>query len=83
MPAHSDGSPSDLQTDVRAFIEDLSRYGLPVTSVDERYTSLEAEAVLKKIRAAGHRGRIKKTSIDSAAAVLIAERYLADRQICQ
>ena len=83
MPAHGDGSPSDLQADVRAFIEDLGRYGLPVASVDERYTSLEAEAVLKRSRAAGRRGRIRKSSIDSAAAVLIAERYLAGRQICQ
>jgi len=77
MPAHADGSSSVMQAHVRAFIDQLRRYDLPVATVDERYTSLEAEAVLKKARAQGSRGRISKSMIDSAAAVLIAERYLA------
>ena len=77
MPSHADGSPSDMQAPVEAFIEDLGRYGLPVDTVDERYTSVEAERVLKDARAAGTRGRISKDMIDSAAAVFIAERYLA------
>lgn len=76
-PAHADGSPSDMQQLVEAFIEVLGAFGLPVDTVDERYTSLEAAAKLKDARAAGARGRISKESIDSAAAVLIAERYLA------
>ena len=79
MPAHADGSPSDLQRHVEAFIEELQRYDLPVDTTDERYTSVEAERVLKKARAAGSRGRISKATIDSAAAVFIAERYLASR----
>jgi len=45
--------------------------------MDERYSSLEAEAALKNARAAGTRGRITKDDIDAAAAVMIAERYLA------
>ena len=77
MPAHSDGSPSELQAPVEAFIEELARYELPVETVDERYTSVEAERVLKEARAGGSRGRISKEDIDSAAAVFIAERYLA------
>lgn len=77
MPAHADGSPSDMQVPVNAFIEALSRYDLPIDTVDERYTSIEAERVLKEARAAGKRGRISKDMIDSAAAVFIAERYLA------
>lgn len=76
-PAHADGSPSDMQKSVQDFVEDLARYGLPVDTIDERYTSIEAEAKLKEARASGTRGRITKESIDSAAAVLIAERYLA------
>ena len=79
MPAHADGSPSDLQVPVTAFVEELQRYGLPVETTDERYTSVEAERVLKEARAAGTRGRISKEMIDSAAAVFIAERYLASR----
>ena len=53
------------------------RYGLPIETTDERYTSIEAESALKHARAAGTRGRISKADIDAAAAVLIAERYLA------
>ncbi len=77
MPTHADGSPSEMQQPVRAFIEELERYQLPVATVDERYTSVEAERVLKDARASGTRGRISKEMIDSAAAVFIAERYLA------
>ena len=77
MPAHTDGSASEIQVPVRAFMKRLARYGLPVNSVDERYTSVEAENVLRDARAAGNRGRISKEEIDSAAAVFIAERYLA------
>ena len=76
MPSHADGSASEIQVPVRAFMEELARYGLPVHSVDERYTSVEAERILKESRAAGNRGRISKEEIDSAAAVFIAERYL-------
>lgn len=76
MPAHADGSPSDIHDQVMAFIEELERYELPIATVDERHTSVEAEAVLKNARAAGTRGRISKEMIDSAAAVFIAERYL-------
>lgn len=79
MPAHADGSLSEMQVHVRRFIQTLADYELPIDTVDERYTSIEAEAVLKNARAAGTRGRISKESIDSAAAVFIAERYLAGR----
>lgn len=76
MPAHADGSASSIHSYVLAFIEELQRYRLPVETVDERHTSVEAEAALKNARAAGTRGRISKEMIDSAAAVFIAERYL-------
>lgn len=77
MPAHTDGSDSDMRQPVLAFIDELRRYELPISTVDERYTSVEAERTLKQARAAGTRGRISKEDIDSAAAVFIAERYLA------
>ncbi len=77
MPAHADDSPSEMQAHVRRFIASLEIHGLPIETTDERYTSIEAKAALKNARAAGTRGRITKESIDSAAAVFIAERYLA------
>ena len=80
MPAHADGSASDMQNYVNQFIETLAVFELEIDTVDERFTSVEAEAQLKDARAAGARGRITRESIDSAAAVLIAERYLAARK---
>jgi putative Holliday junction resolvase len=77
MPAHADGSDSEMRQPVLAFIDELKRYGLPIETVDERHTSVEAERILKQARAAGTRGRLSKEDIDSAAAVFIAERYLA------
>ena len=79
MPAHADGSPSEMAEHVRAFVASLATYELPTDTIDERYTSIEAEATLKQARAAGTSGRISKEMIDSAAAVVIAERYLAAR----
>ncbi len=76
-PAHADGSPSEMQAHVKSFIEVLGTFALPIDTVDERYTSIEAETRLRDARAAGARRRITKASVDSAAAVLIAERYLA------
>ncbi len=77
IPMHADGSPSEMLAPVKAFIQELGRYELPVDTVDERYTSVEAQTMLKGARAAGARGRIRKEDIDAAAAVMIAERFLA------
>ena len=77
IPMHADGSASEMQAPVEAFIHELGRYDLPIDTMDERYTSVEAQAMLKVARAAGTRGRIRKEHIDAAAAVMIAERFLA------
>ena len=77
MPLHIDGSPGDLEPVIGAFVESLERFELPIDRVDESHTSQEAEQVLVRARQAGSHGRIKKEEIDSAAAVLIAERYLS------
>ena len=76
MPLHADGSPSDMSIVVRSFVAELDRYDLPIELVDERFSSKEAEARLKHMRAEGLRGRIGKGAIDATSAVLIAERWL-------
>lgn len=76
MPSHADGSPADISDAVKRFIADLGRFDLPIEAVDERYTSVDAEAMLKSQRADGLRGRVSKEMIDSGAAALIAERWL-------
>jgi putative Holliday junction resolvase len=79
MPLHADGSPSEMSAVVEAFVAELARYDVPVATIDERYSSVEAERTLKNARQQGSRGRISKADIDVAAAVCIAERYLAGR----
>lgn len=77
LPLNADGSESRMHAVVAKFVADLDRYGLPVDTMDERHTSQEAEAALKRARESGRRRRIRKQDVDAAAAVLIAERYLA------
>lgn len=77
MPTHADGSPSELAPAIRQFMDELDRFGLPVAAEDERHSSLEAEDTLRRARQSGSRGRLGKADIDTAAAVVIAERYLA------
>ena len=50
----------------------------PCSMVDERWSSLEASAALKARRASGERRRrVRREDIDSAAAAVILERWLA------
>jgi putative Holliday junction resolvase len=76
VPSHADGTPSELTSTVIRFMDDLRRYGRPVESTDENYSSREAGQMLAVQRALGLRGRVRKENVDSTAAVLIAERWL-------
>lgn len=77
MPLNDDGSPAEIAAEVRRFVDALGRFGRPVETEDERFSSLEAGEMLKSARAAGIERRITKEKIDSAAATLIAERWLS------
>lgn len=76
MPLAADGSQSALGAGVENFTRGLERFSLPVTAVDERYSSIEAGEKLIAARRFGLRGRIGREAVDSAAAALIAERWL-------
>jgi putative holliday junction resolvase len=78
-PYNADGSPGVLAPAARRFAAELeNRFGLPVSMVDERWSSLEASAALKASRASGERKRrVRREDIDSAAAAVILERWLA------
>jgi putative Holliday junction resolvase len=76
MPSHPDGSPSETAAMIRQFMTALARFGKPIESTDENYSSREAAVMLKDMRASGMRGRVSKEMIDSTAAMLIAERWL-------
>ena len=67
LPTSAKGEPHKMTRQAEDFARRLERrFKLPVTRVDERYTSVEAE----------HRLRgVKKKAIDSVAAQLILEQY--------
>jgi putative Holliday junction resolvase len=78
-PYNVDGSPGTLTARAQEFAGELAqRVRLPVHLVDERYSSIEAEAALRERRRAGERGRYDRGAIDSAAAAIILERWLED-----
>jgi putative Holliday junction resolvase len=78
-PYNADGTPGSLAPAARFFAAELGkRFGLPVSMVDERWSSIEASEVLKGQRASGERRRrIKREDIDSAAAAVILQRWFA------
>jgi putative Holliday junction resolvase len=77
-PYNVDGTPGALAPAARRFATELEqRFKLPVSMVDERWSSLEAGAALKARRAGGGRRRIRREDVDSAAAAVILERWLA------
>jgi putative Holliday junction resolvase len=80
-PYNADGSPGALAPAARRFAAELERrFGLPVHLVDERWSSLEANAALKAQRSSGERKRrVRKEDIDSAAAAVILERWFSER----
>jgi putative holliday junction resolvase len=81
LPYNVDGSDSEQTTAARGFAAELARrYALEVAMVDERYSSLEAEARLKSARASGlRRRRVAKSDVDAAAACVILERWFSEK----
>ena len=76
LPNHADGSKSDMSIDVDKFISELLIFNIPIETIDERYTSIEAKEILKNDRQMGVKKRIRKEMIDATAATLIAKRWL-------
>jgi putative Holliday junction resolvase len=57
-----------------------SRYSLPVATVDETLTSVEAETTLAENRRSGYlRRRVGKGRVDRVAACLIAEQWMNEQ----
>jgi len=75
MPHNMDNRPHPLHDEVKAFGDQLAeRYNLPVEWMDERLSSVEAEAQL----AAGSKSRHKKkdkSEIDKLAAQIILQSW--------
>ena len=73
LPLATDGAPHDLTRRAQRFARQLEgRFGLAVSFVDERYTSVDAEASLRE---AGAHKALREKRVDSAAAQLILQQY--------
>jgi putative Holliday junction resolvase len=80
LPYNVDGSDSPMTSQARSFAADITRrYRLQAMLVDERYSSMEAEARLKSARESGQRRRrVVKADVDAAAACVILERWFTE-----
>jgi putative Holliday junction resolvase len=79
LPLSLEGEEHELTRRCRRFANQLhGRFGLPVHLIDERLTSVEAEARLAE---AGVRGERRKALTDSLAAEQILHDYLAQHAL--
>lgn len=76
LPLNMDDSESELSQRARKFSQRLhGRFGLPVQLVDERLSTREAKT---EARSRGHKGNYAQAPIDSIAARLLLEEWLAE-----
>jgi putative Holliday junction resolvase len=74
LPKSLDGSEHAMTARARRFAHQLEgRYALPVTLIDERLSSVEAEA---RLGAAGLTWQARKGTVDAVAAQIILQDYL-------
>ncbi|WP_233828428.1 Holliday junction resolvase RuvX [Paraburkholderia sp. ZP32-5] len=70
LPMHPDGAPHERTQLAKRFGNQLNgRFRLPVTWVDERYSSVEAEAQIRE-------GNGRADMLDAEAARIILQQYL-------
>lgn len=78
LPIHMDGRRGPQAQAAQAFADRLAReLGLPVDTIDERWTTREAERAL---RATGRKGKKQRAVVDSVAAALLLRTYLEREQ---
>jgi putative pre-16S rRNA nuclease len=76
LPLHADGSEHVMTSRARAFARELERrHALPVTLVDERWTS---EVARSELAAAGRGSRADRPLRDQAAAAIILQAFFDD-----
>ena len=77
IPSYLDGSKSEMTQRTERFCRQLAgRYALPVETVNEQLSSLEAKQRLKQTRQKGRKKKITKGEIDKLAAAIILESWM-------
>jgi putative Holliday junction resolvase len=70
LPCHPDGTPHEMTQLAKRFGNQLNgRFNLPVTWVDERYSSTDAKADIRQ-------GTARTDKLDAEAARIILQQYL-------
>jgi len=80
IPLDLDGNAQEITYHARGFVKSLKkRYNVSVFSADERFSSMQAQQELQKMRARGQRGKTQHADIDTLAAALILEHWFTTR----
>lgn len=75
---HKTQNNNSIRSQIRRFCENLkTNYYLPVETIDESYTSIEAYEILKDMRKKRQRRKIKKVDIDKVSAAIILNSWFA------
>ena len=78
VPYNLDGTAGQAAKRAFGFVKALRRQtSLPVYTVDESFTSVEAEGLMRE---AGMQPSMQRAAVDEAAAALILRRFLDQRQ---
>ena len=78
LPLHLDGRRGPEAEAATQFAAELARTaGIPVDTLDERWTSVEAERLLEQAPARKKKARREKGTVDEMAASIILRTYLA------
>ena len=76
IPYFSDGSESKFTKICLKFTEELKKFNLPVHTIDEAISSIQADTQLKEM---GYKGAARKKLKDSEAACEILYRYFKNK----
>ena len=80
VPLDLDGNAQDITRHAQGFLRRVKkRYDLPVFSADERFSSMQAQQELQKMRARGQRSKTQHADVDTLAAALILEYWFTTR----
>ncbi|MEM1080087.1 MAG: Holliday junction resolvase RuvX [Pseudomonadota bacterium] len=85
LPLTPAGDESDMSRAVRAFVAELETQQPRIDFVfhDERYSSQQADAQFKRARQQGRARRSDAANLDSHAAAVILESWLASQRLSQ
>ncbi len=76
IPVDLDGNAQEITHHAKGFLKRLKkRYTVPVFSADERFSSVQAQQELQKMRSRGQRGKTQHADVDTLAAALILEQW--------